>query len=278
MVMTRFGLSLVFLCLGLLPSVAANQAMGAEEQPLSGHIGSATSNEEPIALKKLTTPLCMVCETPLVPDLKSIEPKFHFVVAKSYTYQGQLLPAGTRLEGKVIRLTRSRRLDRPGYLDWQVNQVIYPDGETATLASSEDLQPRLHHPKGITQGHAVKSATPFLMVSSADYIPLTLATNMPSLAVAGISMGARMLYGATHETLIKKEGRDRPLYRKIGYGMLRGTGLPAIYTLTKATPAFRCRTGDALMVEFRPETVDQLFQAQNQTTVDAQEQQLHLLE
>ncbi|MBX2861758.1 MAG: hypothetical protein KTR14_11040 [Vampirovibrio sp.] len=216
-------------------------------------------------LKNLEKPITVQLTTPLAVDPANESEAgkpFEGVLTEDHIYKSSTLPAGLAIRGHVSYSEPSQRLARPGFMVLKVDEAVFPTGETVNFKSDayETPDEDLHHPKGKTIGKVAKDSVPYIAVGLADGIPLTAATNLPGLAVLGISIGARMTLGTIFEFAEKENGREHwPTPGRAGYGMLRGTGLTAVaYVLGRAeNPDFQ--PGDDIEVYLDPKGLEELY-------------------
>jgi hypothetical protein len=119
----------------------------------------------------------------------------------------------------------------------------------------------------MTVNKLVRNALPFTAVSVADSIPLS-AAGVNSFIIAPISLGARMTVGAIWEGCKRDE---RPLHRKIGYGMLRGTGIPGAVSFFKKSPEPDINAGQLVKLNLDKEKTEDLFSFNVKPATDADE-------
>lgn len=150
---------------------------------------------------------------------------FEATLDQDYTSGDRVIPKGTLIRGFVTDVQPSRNFGRPGSVSISLKEAVLPSGEVHTFKVPQTSVVR--HNKAATVPKLLRNALPFMAVGLADGIPLAAATDLAAYVVMPISAGARMTAGAIWEGS-KKD--DRPMHRKIGYGMLRGTG----YTGAKA--------------------------------------------
>jgi hypothetical protein len=213
----RFNAILALLVL-LASSVGfQHAAVWAEEQ--SSPINTAKT------LHDLRDPVTVEIQSVLSVKQSKENDVFEATLDQDYASGDRVIPKGTVIRGFVTEVKPSRNFGRPGSVSLSLKEAVLPSGEVHTFKVPQTSVVR--HNKAATVPKLLKNALPFMAVGLADGIPLAAATDLAAYVVMPISAGARMTAGAIWEES-KKD--DRPMYRKIGYGMLRGTG----YTGAKA--------------------------------------------
>ncbi len=216
----------------------------------------AQETEQPLELKRLKERIPVELKTPLSIGETHAGDAFETVVTENIMVDDKELPAGTTLRGQVTRVSPSKNFGRPGYVRLDVEEAVFPNGETVRLEGYAKKEQTLHHPKGRTVFQLVRGAVPFTAVSVADSIPLTYATSLHSGIIVAISLGARMTVGAIWE-LCKKDNRSAP--HKVGYGMFRGTGIPGGYQFVTKSPAPDFQPGQTIGMPMDDKQAKDLF-------------------
>jgi hypothetical protein len=223
-----------------------------------------------VELKKPDKTLYVTCKDGLTsPKAANATPDDTFTMALAYdtTYAGHTLPAGTEIDGQILKHRESRFLGHAGYVDWKILGVRYPDGHSLLFQDESRPSPheiRIHHPKSYTSKTMARGAWPFTVVGVADTIILGAATNLSNLAIMPISVGARMALGSIMETTRKPkpdETDDRSFMHKAGYGAWRGTGLPGLYKFVKRSPEAACDPGQPFRIRLSEPTAMAVFEA-----------------
>jgi hypothetical protein len=108
------------------------------------------------------------------------------------------------------------------------------------------------------------AAIPFSAVSTLDAVPLKFAAGMSFWQIAPISLAARMALGVGLETSKKYhslKGKNYPVQTRIGYGMLRGTGLTGAYHMITTGPEPDLKEGAVIAVHLPKKHMQKLFEA-----------------
>ncbi len=193
---------------------------------------------------------------------------FEGTLTKSYQFGNNVLPEGTIMRGRVEGAHPSMILGMPGYVSLDIHEAQLPDGKLYNFGAKENhpQTKKYHHPKAPTGTGIMKAAIPFSLVSAADSIPLTLATSMSTWQIFPISLAARMALGVGYELSDKSKNspaQKYPTHTRVGYGMLRGTGLTGVYQMVTTGPEPDLRKGSVIAVNLSKAEMNQLFVAGN---------------
>lgn len=190
---------------------------------------------------------------------------FEAVLTDDHRYQTHQLPAGTRLFGQVSSARPSMIFGMPGYVVLDVQHLTLPSGQRIALDSQSSR--RIVHPKANKFSKLIKSGIPFSALSVAESIPLKYAAGFSTLSIAPISLAARMALGVGLELYQKDDRQDmyqdkpHPNASRIGYGMLRGTGLPGLYYMLTPSPEPDLNAHASIDLHFDQPTLQRLFEA-----------------
>lgn len=188
------------------------------------------------------------------------------------------LPAGTLIKGTVRGGHPSMILGMPGYVAFDINEAILPSGTVYQFnADGKGLKTHKHnHHKAKTGKRIMMAGIPFSAVSALDAVPLKFAAGMGFWEITPISLAARMALGVGLEMNDKKKkspAANYPVQTRVGYGMLRGTGLTGAYQFVKTGPELDLKEGDIIPVRLPKEHMAKLFEAGEAVkTVDASSQ------
>lgn len=178
----------------------------------------------------------------------------------------QVLPQGTLLKGRVEGGHPSMILGMPGYVSLDIQQAVLPSGEIYQFEKDgKGLKThKYHNPKAQTGKRVMIAGLPFSIISAADAIPLKYAAGMSFWQIAPISMAARMAMGTAWEMSGKHKNspaKGYPVQTRIGYGMLRGTGLTGAYQLMTTAPEPNLKEGAIISVRLPEKDLKRLFAA-----------------
>ncbi len=237
------------LSLGLLVGLAGIPAAMAEKT-----LGSA---EESLEIKLNQT---------LDTDRSRHGEPFEGQLTEDHRLGQRVLPAGTLLKGKVEGGHPSMILGMPGYVSLDIQEAVLPNGDVYQFEKNgQGLQTKkYHHPKAHTAKGILLSAVPFTAITAVDAIPLKLAAGMGYWQITPISMAARMAMGAAWEMSGKNKNSPAngyPAQTRVGYGMLRGTGLTGAYHMVTTSPEPNLKEGAIISLRLPQKDMDKLFEA-----------------
>ncbi len=231
-----------------------------------------------VVVENLKTPLTATLEKALnIEKGTEAGDTFIAVTQEDYFYQTSLLPAGSRMVGTVEKVRKSKRLGRPGYLQLRINQVEFPDGSTFIMpekiraknkknTKSKKMKKvkaqRLYHPKAKTKGGMMKSNMAAMIAGSTTTIALTSVGTFSS----PYALGARIITGAVWEGI--KGDKEKPLYKRMGKGGWRGSGVPGIYHFVKKEPNPTFDAQSEIQLHITPQVYAELLEANKNPDVD----------
>lgn len=237
------------LSLGLLVGLAGIPAAMAEKA-----LGSA---EEPLEIKLNQT---------LDTDRSHHGDPFEGQLTEDHRLGQRVLPAGTLLKGKVEGGHPSMILGMPGYVSLDIQEAVLPTGEVYQFVNNgQGLQTKkYHHPKAHTGKGVLLGGIPFTVISAVDAIPLKFAAGMNFWQITPISLAARMATGVAWEMSGKNKNSPAngyPAQTRVGYGMLRGTGLTGAYHMVTTSPEPNLKEGAIISLRLPQKDMDKLFEA-----------------
>jgi hypothetical protein len=200
---------------------------------------------------------------------------FQGTLTETYRLGERELPAGTLVKGQVHGGHASMILGMPGYVALDIQEAVLPSGAVYHFEKDgESLKTKKYHsPKASTGKDLILAAIPFSAVSTLDAVPLKFAAGMSFWEIAPISLAARMALGVGLETSKKYrslKGKNYPVQTRIGYGMLRGTGLTGAYRMVTTGPEPDLKEGAVISVHLPKKHMQKLFEAGNSiNTVEA---------
>ena len=228
--------------------------------------GQFTANAETV-LDKNSDPLNVTFKSQLSAQHTQQGEAFTAVLNGDHHYNDQTLPDDTLLYGTVDNVQESRPGLRPGFLAFDVEKAVFPNGlayDFEVERAADEIKKlharKVYHKEGNTPARAVKSAIPFSLVSMADAIPLKYAAGLSTWQIVPISLAARMTYGAIAEMKSRKH-EHWPTQGRVGYGMLRGTGIPGMVGMIRPSKGAEFNPGDTGELHLNPEWVSGLFTA-----------------
>lgn len=207
------------------------------------------------ALPDLSDPVTV--EVQSVVSVKESHEKdvFEAVLDHEYTNGDRTIPAGTKVRGYVTSVKPSRNFGRPGSVSIALKEAVFPNGDVHEFKVPHTAVVR--HEKAATVPKLLKNALPFMAVGLADGIPLAAATELGAVVVMPISAGARMTAGAIWEGSKKDE---RHIGRKIGYGMLRGTGFTGARAFVMKQPETNYSPADHTKIKLGKQNTQDMFE------------------
>ncbi len=151
-------------------------------------------------------------------------------------HKSGIIPAGTKVSGKVVRIQSGRRLARPGYVLVDFEQVSWPGADSQ--AETLDLKPlklgnaQSHGGRSLLGRHLIMFAA-----SNAVTIPITLVGGLPHWTLFIIGNAIDGVTGAIQEVRIQDPEDHRSALKKAATGAFRGaTGIPTLVHLMKRSP------------------------------------------
>lgn len=177
----------------------------------------------------------------------------------------RVLPAGTLLKGKIEGGHPSMILGMPGYVSLDIQEAVLPTGEVYQFVNNgQGLQTKkYHHPKARTGKGVLLGGIPFTLISAVDAIPLKYAAGMSFWQITPISLAARMAAGVAWEMSGKNKNSPAngyPAQTRVGYGMLRGTGLTGAYHMLTTSPEPNLKEGAIISLRLPQKDMDKLFE------------------
>ncbi len=235
--------------LSLLVGLAGAPAAVAEKA-----LGSA---EEPIEIKLNQT---------LDTNRSHYGDPFEGQLTEDHRLGQQVLPAGTLLKGKVVGGHPSMILGMPGYVSLDIQEAVLPTGDVYQFEKNgQGLQTKKYHnPKAHTAKGVFLSAIPFTAISAVDAVPLKYAAGLGFWQITPISLAARMAMGAAWEMSGKNKNspaKGYPVQTRVGYGMLRGTGLTGAYHMMTTSAEPNLKEGAIISVRLPQKDMAKLFEA-----------------
>lgn len=212
-------------------------------------------------LKSTNEPFQVKLETALDSRLTEDGSPFEAVLEEDYEYKEGIIPSGTRFKGNVSKSQESRRLLRPGYLVLNVQEVVFPSGETHQLSLVKGVGAqgqKITHHRAKTVMKFAKDSLPLYLAYYGAWVPLTFGTNLGALVVTPIDVGARMAAGAVHE-VIRNDDPTKSVAQKVGYGVYRGTGIPGALGVFKTDKEAHFDVGANIPLKLEPDAVNGLF-------------------
>lgn len=202
---------------------------------------------------------------------------FDGTLTEAYRLGDKELPAGTIVKGQVQSGHPSMILGMPGYVALDIQEAVLPSGAVYKFSSDGKnglKTEKYHHPKAHTGKGLLLAAIPYSAVSALDAVPLKLAAGMGFWEIAPISLAARMAMGVGLEMNDKKKkspAANYPIQTRVGYGMLRGTGLTGAYHFVTTSPEPNLKEGAVIAVHLPKQHMAKLFEAGEPVkTVEAQ--------
>lgn len=192
---------------------------------------------------------------------------FDGTLTETYRLGEKVLPAGTVLKGQVHSGHPSMILGMPGYVALDIQEAVMPSGAVYKFSTDGKgglKTEKYHHPKAHTGKGLLLAAIPFSAVSALDALPLKLAAGMGFWEITPISLAARMALGVGLEMNDKKKqspAANYPIQTRVGYGMLRGTGLTGAYHFVTTSPEPNLKEGAVIPVHLPKQHMDKLFEA-----------------
>ncbi|WP_373531186.1 hypothetical protein [Vampirovibrio sp.] len=202
---------------------------------------------------------------------------FEGALTDTYRLGEKELPVGTLVKGSVQGGHGSRIMGMPGYVALDIQEAVLPSGAVYHFEKDgESLKTKKYHnPKAGTGKNFVMAAIPFSAISALDAVPLKYAAGMSFWQIAPISLAARMALGVGLESSQKYrtlKGTHHRRSTRIGYGMLRGTGLTGAYRMVTTGPEPDLKEGTVISVHLPKKHMQKLFEAGDSVkTVDATE-------
>lgn len=191
---------------------------------------------------------------------------FQGTLTETYRLGERELPAGTLVKGQVRGGHASMILGMPGYVALDIQEAVLPSGSVYHFEKDgESLKTKKYHSPGASTGKdLILAAIPFSAISSLDAVPLKVAAGMNFWEIAPISLAARMALGVGLETSKKYrslKGKKHHAQTRIGYGMLRGTGLTGAYRMMTTGPEPDLKEGAVIAVHLPKKHMQKLFEA-----------------
>lgn len=226
--------------------------------------GQAFSDQ---TLKSVRQPVQVENKIPLNARTAKPGDAFEGVLTDNYHFGAHTLPAGTVLRGTVQSAQRSRPLGRPGYIRLNVQEATFPSGSSHTFTGTNG-HPGLETHKikdeeALTFGQIILVNLPLLAASTGTSIPLALTTDLSKGSIFAIAMGARLGTGVLLEgTPRERRWHDRRHHlwpTRIGHGLLRGTGLVALYDFLWPGPNPDLALGTKVPLRFDKDELNSLF-------------------
>lgn len=191
---------------------------------------------------------------------------FEATVTETYRLGERELPAGTIVKGEVRGGHASMILGMPGYVALNIQEAVLPSGTVYHFEKDDDglKTKKYHNPKAHTGKSLLRAAIPFSAVSTLDAIPLKYAAGMGFWQIAPISLAARMALGVGLEMSEKHrslKNKKYPTQTRVGYGMLRGTGLTGVYRSITRSPEPDLKEGAVIAVHLPKKHMTKLFEA-----------------
>lgn len=188
---------------------------------------------------------------------------FEATIVETYQWGDKQLPEGTTIKGKVQAARPSMMFGMPGYVSVDIQEARLPSGSVFDFdtTGSHPKSQKYHHPKAPTGVRVLKAAVPFGMISAMNSVPLTLATSMSNWQIFPISLAIRMAAGVGYEMKYRDRSpvKDYPVQTRVGFGMIRGTGLNGVYQLIVPGREPDLRKGSVIEIQLPQKDLDQLF-------------------
>jgi hypothetical protein len=248
---------------GILTVVPALAVVTALAMP-----GPAFSDQ---TLKSARQPVRVENRTPM--DVKTVKPgdTFEGVLTENYHFGSHTLPAGTVLRGSVHKAHHSRPFGRPGYVQLNVREARLPSGASHTFVGTDGHPGLTSHKikdgESLTLGQIILVNLPLAVASAGTSIPLIVATDLSNWSIFGITESARLGTGVLLEGTPRErkwhDRRQHALPTRVGHGLLRGTGLVALYEFLWPAPNPDLARGVQLPLRFNKEELNSLFATDN---------------
>lgn len=192
---------------------------------------------------------------------------FEGTITEDYRLGDQELPAGTVLKGRVNSGHPSMIFGMPGYVAFDIQEAVLPSGDIYEFEKDGKgslKTKKYNHPKAHTAKRLLMAAVPFSAASAVDAVPLKLAAGMGFWEITPISLAVRMALGVGLELHDKRQTspvKDYPNQTRVGYGMLRGTGLTGVYHFMTTSPEPNLKEGAVISVRLPEQDMNKLFTA-----------------
>ncbi len=217
-----------------------------------------------MVVEDLKTPVTAVLQEELSVETTQAGSSFTAITQEDYLYKTSILPAGSRIIGKVEKVKKSKRLGRPGYLQLKITQVEFPDGQIFTMPETvlnkrnkekKVKAQRHYHPEAKTKSGMMKSNMVSMIAGSSTTIALTSVGTFSS----PYALGARVVAGAIWEGF--KGDKQKPLYKRLAKGGWRGTGVPGMYYYIKKEPNPNFEANADIELHMNPYAYEELLKA-----------------
>ncbi len=186
-------------------------------------------------------PLTIELKTNLASDISHEGDLFEGILVEDTYYQSVKLPARTKFLGHIAKVKNGRRFHRKGYLALNVDEVIFPEGESLHfIADAPDSAEKKLKAESDPANKNKKYIT----------IPLSIIGFVAPLPIA---IGVRAAVG-TVTGLTNKNTKNESLGKRIGKGLYNVTPIPTVVNLVKKQPEVEFQSGDQIQL-YLPETM-----------------------
>lgn len=201
-------------------------------------------------LEEADDPLEIVLNNHLASDENNEGDLFSAYLAEDTYLQGYKLPARTKFLGHIEKVKEGRRFHRKGYIALNVDQVVYPNGESLNFVTNENDSAEK---KLKVETDPADKKRKYIMV------PLSILGFVTPLPIA---LGARAIVG-TVTGLREKEHSDEPMYKRIGRGLYNVTPIPTVKNLVKRQPEATFNAGDKIQLHLPEPMMVAIFDLPN---------------